>query len=53
MQINIDLTAVSLTEFITPISESFVTDINAPCDQKLFDITKAKCKSMVKPHNMT
>jgi hypothetical protein len=48
-----DLTAIPLPEFITPISDSFVTDGNASCCQQFFDVTQAKCKPVIKPHSVT
>ncbi len=47
-----DLTSIPLPKFITPISDSFVTDGSAYCCQQFFDVTKAKCKSMIKPHSV-
>jgi hypothetical protein len=47
------MTTVPLPEFITQVSDRFVTDINAPCCQQFFDVTEAKCKSMIKPHRVT
>jgi hypothetical protein len=47
------MTEVPLPEFISPISDSFDTDTNAPCGQQLFDGKEAKCKSMIKPHSVT
>jgi hypothetical protein len=47
------LTAIPLAEFITPISDGFVTDDNASCCQQFFDVTKAKCKSMIKLYSVT
>ena len=48
-----DFTTIPLPEFITPISDSCVTDGNASCCQQFLDVSKAKCKSMIKPHRVT
>jgi hypothetical protein len=48
-----DLTTIPLPKFITPISDSFVTDGNASCCQQFFDVTQAKRKSVIKPHSLT
>jgi hypothetical protein len=48
-----DLTTIPLPKFITPISDSFVTDGNASFCQQFFDVTEAKCKSVIKPHSVT
>ena len=48
-----NLTTIPLPEFITPISDSFVTDGNASCCQQFFDVTQAKCKPVIKPHSVT
>ena len=37
----------------TPISDSSITDGNASCRQQFFDVTEAKCKSVIKPHSVT
>jgi hypothetical protein len=47
------MATILLPEFITPISDGFVTDSNASCCQQFFDVTKAKCKSIIKPHSVT
>jgi hypothetical protein len=47
------MATILLPEFITPISDGFVTDRNASCCQQFFDVTKAKCKSIIKPHSVT
>jgi len=48
-----DLTKIPLPKFITPISDSFLTDGNASCCQQSFDVTEAKCKSVIKSHSVT
>jgi hypothetical protein len=47
-----DLTIIPLLKFITPISDSFVTNGNAPCCEQFFDVTEAKRKSVIKPHSV-
>jgi hypothetical protein len=48
-----NLTTLPLPKFITPISDSFITDGNASCRQQFFDVTEAKCKSVIKSHSVT
>ena len=44
--------AISLTELKTPVSDSFITDGNTPCCEKLFDVSKAQSISVIKPNSV-
>ena len=48
-----NLATIPLAEFITPVSNGSVTDGKTSCCQQFFDVTQAKCKSMIKPHRVT
>jgi hypothetical protein len=48
-----NLATVPLAEFMAPVSDGFVADVNTACCQQFFDVTEAKYKSMIKPHGLT
>jgi hypothetical protein len=47
-----ELTTILVAKLYAPISHRLVTDGNASCCQQFFNVTKAKCKSVIKPHSV-
>jgi hypothetical protein len=45
--------AISVTELMALISDGFVTFGNAFCSKHFFNVSQAKCKSMIKLHSVT
>ena len=46
-----DLVTIDSTVFFTPLPDRFIADNDASSSEQSLNITKAQCKSMIKPPN--